>query len=61
MTTLDLAGTGAPDALRDELDREAAEVRFMSEQSVAGETNHLSKMTRESYHRQNRKRGRRSP
>ena len=56
--TLDSAGRGAPAALRDELDREALEVRSMGALTLDGDVNYLSKVTRESYHRQNRKRGR---
>lgn len=56
--TLDSAGRGAPAALRDELDREALEVRSVGALTLDGDVNYLSKVTRESYHRQNRKRGR---
>lgn len=56
--TLDDAGGAAPAALRADLEQEAAEVKFMGEQSTMGDVNLLSKMTRESYHRNNRKRGR---
>lgn len=59
--TLDEAGSAAPASLRAELDREAADVRFMGEQSIVGDTGYVSKLTRESFHRQNRKRGRRLP
>jgi Ca-activated chloride channel homolog len=52
------AGGAAPAALRAELEREADEVGSMAEQAVTGDANFASKMTRESYHRQNRKRGR---
>jgi len=58
--TLDEAGGAAPPALREELDREARDVRFMGEQTVLGDAGYVSKMTRASYHRQNRKRGRRT-
>lgn len=56
--TLRSAGDAAPTALRDDLAREAAEVKLMGEQAMVGDMNYTSKMTRESYHRQNRKRGR---
>lgn len=59
--TLDSAGLAAPASLREELDREVEDLRFMGEQTVAGDMNLTSKMTRASYHQQNRKRGRRSP
>lgn len=58
VATLGSAGEAAPASLREELDREAREVRFLGEQSIVGDPNYLSKATRESYHRQNRKRGR---
>ncbi len=57
--TLDSAGDVAPAPLRDELSREVEEMRFMGEQTLVGDANYMSKVTRESYHRQNRKRGRR--
>ena len=56
--TLRSAGDIAPAALREDLEREAQEVSFMGEQAICGDANFTSKMTRESYHRQNRKRGR---
>lgn len=57
--TLDEAGEAAPAPLRDELAHEAEEVRYMGTQSVVGDASYVSKMTRASYHQQNRKRGRR--
>ena len=59
--TLGQAGEAAPDFLRIELEAEAEDVRFMGEQTIAGDVNYMSKMTRASYHQQNRKRGRRRP
>lgn len=59
--SLDAAGAAVPPSLRADLDREAQEVRFMGEQSAVADTRYVSKLTRESYHRQNRKRGRRLP
>jgi Ca-activated chloride channel homolog len=52
------AGDTAPVGLRMELEREASDVLFMSEQASVGDANHVSKLTRSSYHLQNRKRGR---
>ncbi|HSE09330.1 MAG TPA: VWA domain-containing protein [Nocardioidaceae bacterium] len=57
--TLGDAGDVAPLDLREDLRREAEEVRYMGEQSIVGDANVLSKRTRASYHMQNRKRGRR--
>jgi Ca-activated chloride channel family protein len=57
--TLDDAVEAAPPALREEVDREASDVRFMGEQTILGDAGYVSKMTRASYHQQNRKRGRR--
>ena len=57
--TLKSAGAGAPAALRDELEREAQAVTYMGTQAYRGDTNQMSKSTRQSYHQQNRKRGRR--
>lgn len=56
--TLGGAVAAAPTALRVELEREAEELKYMGEQSMTGDTNWTSKTTRESFHRQNRKRGR---
>lgn len=56
--TLGGAIAAAPAALRVELEREAEDIKYMGEQSMTGDTNWTSKTTRESYHRQNRKRGR---
>ena len=57
--TLDAAGEAAPAPLREELSLEMDEMRHMGHQTLVGDASYMSKVTRESYHRQNRKRGRR--
>jgi Ca-activated chloride channel family protein len=47
-----------PESLRAELERELDEVTYMGEQSIVGDASFVSTLTRESSHRQNRKRGR---
>ena len=56
--TLHEAGDVAPASLREELEREVQDIAHLSEQSIVGDTRMMSKMTRASYHQQNRKRGR---
>ncbi|HET6561561.1 MAG TPA: VWA domain-containing protein [Marmoricola sp.] len=58
VATLCSAGDAAPALLRDELAREAAEVAYLGDQAMVGDVNLTSKLAHESYHRQNRKRGR---
>jgi Ca-activated chloride channel family protein len=55
------AGDAAPDSIRGEVLLEAADVEAMGARVLFEDAAFTSKLTRASYHQQNRKRGRRSP
>jgi Ca-activated chloride channel homolog len=59
VATLGDVGDSAPASLREEVAREAEQLRSMGMQSAVGDVGYVSKMTRASYHQMNRKRGRR--
>lgn len=56
--SLESAGVSAPDDLRADLDREVGEMRSLESQVFDLDPRYSSKVTRASYHRHNRKRGR---
>jgi len=56
--SLETAGLTAPPDLRSDLESEVNAMRWLTADLLTGDVNQASKMTRASYHRQNRKRGR---
>lgn len=61
VASLESAGLDVPEDLQDDFEAETRDLRFMSMQADEVGAAYTSKLTRSSYHRESRKRGRKRP